>query len=74
MSRRMTTSEAINEARRCLNCARPLCPSAVQDRLPDRKQYSAIYPRVKRRQHRACLRDYFRTQQPARHLRQGLPA
>ena len=25
MSRRMTTSEAINEARRCLNCARPLC-------------------------------------------------
>ena len=25
MSRTMTMSEAINEARRCLNCARPTC-------------------------------------------------
>ena len=36
MSRRMTTSEAINEARRCLNCARPLCRTGcpIENNIP----------------------------------------
>lgn len=37
MSRTMTTVEAIQEARRCLNCARPLCRTGcpIENNIPD---------------------------------------
>ena len=36
MSRIMTTVEAIQEARRCLNCARPLCRTGcpIENNIP----------------------------------------
>ena len=84
MSRRMTTSEAINEARRCLNCARPLCRTGcpIENNIPQfiralsEGNIGLAYEIISERSNlpAICGRDYFRTQQPARHLRQGLPA
>ena len=36
MSRTMTTAEAIQEARRCLNCARPTCRTGcpIENNIP----------------------------------------
>ena len=36
MSRTMTTAEAISEARRCLNCARPTCRTGcpIENNIP----------------------------------------
>lgn len=53
MSRTMTMSEAINEARRCLNCAAP----NLSHRLSYRQQYPSVHPRPRRGQHRPGLRD-----------------